>query len=54
LSWPYNEHQPHRGLDQRCPSGVSETTVPITEPDTNGIGRTDVLGGLIHEYQLVA
>jgi hypothetical protein len=28
--------------------------VPITEPDTNGIGRTGVLGGLIHEYRLVA
>jgi transposase InsO family protein len=50
----YNGHRPHRSLDQRCPSGVTEATVPVTEPDTNGVGRTDVLGGLIHEYRLIA
>ena len=49
----YNGHRPHRSLDQQCPFGVTET-VPITDPDTAGIRRTDVLGGLIHEYRLVA
>jgi hypothetical protein len=28
--------------------------VPITDPDSPLIRRTDVLGGLIHEYRLVA
>jgi hypothetical protein len=28
--------------------------VPITDPDFPLIRRTDVLGGLIHEYRLVA
>jgi putative transposase len=46
----YNGHRPHRSLDQRCP----EATAPIADPDLAGIRRTDVLGGLIHEYRLVA
>ena len=50
----YNGHRPHRSLDQRCPSTVTETTAPVTEPDPAGIRRSDVLGGLIHEYRLVA
>jgi hypothetical protein len=50
----YNGHQPHRSLDQRCPSAVTEMMVPITDPDSPLIRRTDVLGGLIHEYRLVA
>jgi transposase InsO family protein len=50
----YNGHRPHRSLDQRCPSAVTEMMVPITDPDSPLIRRTDVLGGLIHEYRLVA
>ncbi len=50
----YNGHRPHRSLDQRCPSLVTETMAPITDPDPACIRRTDVLGGLIHEYRLVA
>jgi transposase InsO family protein len=50
----YNRHRPHRSLDQRCPSEDTETTAPITDPDPAGLRRTDVLGGLIHEYRLVA
>jgi hypothetical protein len=33
---------------------VTEATAPIADPDLAGIRRTDVLGGLIHEYRLVA
>ena len=33
---------------------VTGKTTLITEPDSAGIERTDVLGGLIHEYRLVA
>jgi transposase InsO family protein len=50
----YNGHRPHRALDQRSPSAVTETTAPITDPDPEDVRRTDVLGGLIHEYRLVA
>ncbi len=50
----YNGHRPHRFLDQRCPSLVNETTPPIANPDSAGIRRTEVHGGLIHEYRLVA
>jgi putative transposase len=50
----HNGHRPHRSLDQRCPSVVTEATAPIADPDLAGIRRTDVLGGLIHEYRLVA
>ena len=50
----YNGHRPHRSLDQRCPSTVTETTGSVTELDPAGIERSDVLGGLIHEYRLVA
>ncbi|HVB92526.1 MAG TPA: integrase core domain-containing protein [Acidimicrobiales bacterium] len=49
-----NGHRPHRSLDQRCPSGVTGKATSITEPDSAGIEQTDVLGGLIHEYRLVA
>jgi putative transposase len=53
----YNEHRPHRALQQRP---------PLTQPlpaDQRGLGeaidlqcvrRHDLLGGLIHEYELAA
>jgi putative transposase len=54
---PYNEHRPHRALGQRP---------PLSEPPPRGeramadvidldrVRRRDLLGGLIHEYQLAA
>lgn len=50
----YNRHRPHRALGQRSPSAVTETIVPITDTDPEDVRRTEVLGGLIHEYRLVA
>ena len=50
----YNGHRPHRALGQRSPSAVTETIVPITDTDPEDVRRTEVLGGLIHEYRLVA
>jgi putative transposase len=46
----YNAQRPHRGLQLRTP-------VPVTRPalaSANQIQRTDLLGGLIHEYSPIA
>jgi putative transposase len=49
----YNEHRPHRSLDQRPPieepSPESETVVVLDR-----VRRRDELGGLIHEYKAAA
>jgi len=50
----YNEHRPHRALDQRAPQSLGVTPVPIHDPDMTGLRRTEILGGLIHEYRLAA
>jgi putative transposase len=48
----YNAQRPHRGLDLRTPDPRS---YPAGEPpDRLGVQRRDVLGGLIHEYELAA
>ena len=53
----YNEHRPHRSLDQRPPL---RKLPPSDEPSTadvidlDRVRRRDVLGGLIHEYQRAA
>jgi len=49
----YNTHRPHRALDQvtPCPSILFE---PMASLDTGRIMRADRLGGVIHEYRLVA
>jgi putative transposase len=53
----YNEHRPHRGLGQRPP--LCELPPSDEQPAANVIAldrirRRDLLGGLIHEYQLAA
>jgi putative transposase len=53
----YNEHRPHRALEQRPP--VDEVPPREEKPiggviDLDQIRRRDLLGGLIHEYQLAA
>jgi hypothetical protein len=50
----YNEHRPHRALDQRAPETLGPAPDPISEPDPLQLRRNEVLGGLIHEYRLVA
>jgi len=51
----YNQHRPHRSLDQEPPSGRSEDR-PVIDPADGPfpIRRTDILGGLIHEYRAAA
>jgi len=49
----FNRHRPHRSLDQRAPQDGNQ--VPKTAVATwIGIHRRDRLGGLLHEYELVA
>jgi putative transposase len=48
----YNEARPHRGLDLRTPQQRPEP-VPCA-PEETRVRRHDVLGGLIHEYELAA
>ena len=53
----YNEHRPHRSLDQRSPFALTaahEQPVPGEVPRLDRLRRRDRLGGLIHEYQLAA
>jgi len=50
----YNSHRPHRSLSQRAPSALDSTPEHDTDPDLARLRRTDRLGGLIHEYRLVA
>ena len=50
----YNQHRPHRSLDQRAPQQIGVTPNPIVDPDPTHLRRSEVLGGLIHEYRLVA
>jgi transposase InsO family protein len=50
----YNEHRPHRALDRRAPQCLGPMPASIHDPDPARLRRTEILGGLIHEYRLVA
>ena len=53
----YNEHRPHRALDQRRPAGQRPELDHQDQPNVipfDRIQRHDRLGGLIHEYHLAA
>ncbi len=54
---PYNEHRPHRALEQLPPLEAQQSSdeLPIADViDLDHVRRRDLLGGLIHEYQLAA
>ena len=52
----YNEHRPHRSLGQRPPLATPMVTDgrPSDVIDLDRIRRRDLLGGLVHEYDLAA
>ena len=60
----YNDHRPHQGISQQIPraGSVTRVTASPSPGDTDQrhprlfprIHRHDRLGGLIHEYELVA
>src|ERR1019366_4670624 len=50
----YNTHRPHRSLDQTTPLSISPSPPPTSPPGVTQLRRSGRLGGLIHEYRLVA
>ena len=50
----YNDHRPHRSLEQRAPRTLSVAPSLIDEPDPIQLRRNEVLGDLIHEHRLAA
>jgi transposase InsO family protein len=49
----YNRHRPHRSLALRPPDETRAITQARAAPDA-AVHRCDLLGGLIHEYELAA
>ncbi len=50
----YNGHRPHRSLGQMPPGPAGLSPVEQAFSDPPALSRVDRLGGLIHEYRLVA
>jgi putative transposase len=50
----YNVHRPHRSLSQRLPTSSDAAPPTIGDVDAARLRRADRLGGLIHEYRMVA
>ena len=48
----YNQHRPHRSLEQASP--LAMTSALASCPDVMQLRRADRLGGLLHEYRLAA
>jgi putative transposase len=48
----YNEHRPHRALGQQAPVSCDQRIADVIDFDR--VRRRDLLGGLIHEYELAA
>jgi putative transposase len=48
----YNSHRPHRALDQAVP--LRPLPDSVTDLDHFRVRRHDRVGGVIHEYRLVA
>ena len=50
----YNAHRPHRSLSQRAPCALDTAPALIGDVDLARLRRADRLGGLVHEYPMVA
>jgi transposase InsO family protein len=50
----YNSHRPHRSLNQRSPSASGATPPLSTDVDPAKLRKANRLGGVIHEYRMVA
>jgi hypothetical protein len=50
----YNHHRPHRSRAFRPPEQADGSATPLRAAPYVQLRRTDLLGGLIHEYEHVA
>jgi putative transposase len=50
----YNRHRPHRALALRPPGKADKSATLLRAPPDPQLKRTDLLGGLIHEYEHAA
>jgi transposase InsO family protein len=50
----YNRHRPHRALALRPPEQADANPTPLRAGPDLQLNRTDLLGGLIHEYEHAA
>ena len=50
----YNGHRPHRSLGQLPPQPKGIAPTDLKNVDPSRLKRTDRMGGLVHEYRLVA
>jgi hypothetical protein len=51
----YNGHRPHRALDLKPPDASVRSPVRSkSKPPSLQVSRRDLLGGLIHEYDIAA
>jgi putative transposase len=50
----YNQHRPHQALALRPPEQADGSPTPLRAPPYPQLNRTDLLGGLIHEYEPAA
>ncbi len=51
----YNRQRPHRALDQKPPDTMNHPPLAtVSTPHALQVNRRDLLGGLIHEYELAA
>jgi putative transposase len=50
----YNRHRPHRALALRPPEKADKSATSLRAPPDPQLKRTDLLGGLIHEYEHAA
>jgi putative transposase len=50
----YNRHRTHRALALRAPERADRSATPLRAPPYPQLKRTDLLGGLVHEYERAA
>jgi putative transposase len=51
----YNRQRPHRALDLKPPESTTRSPIArVATPHALQVNRRDLLGGLIHEYELAA
>jgi putative transposase len=50
----YNQHRPHRALMLQAPDQPARLTILGADDQGRAVHRSDLLGGLLHEYRRAA